>query len=159
MTKSPVSCLPVLLLSVLLFSCGKNVVFTDSQAMRGNTWKIADIPVFSFPVHDTLSSNNIFFTIRTGAAYPYRNIYLFVTTGSPDGKSITDTLNYDLADEKGNWLGKGFGDIHELRLPYKTNVYFPVSGTYTIRIQHGMRIEDLAGVYDLGLRVEKAAKK
>ena len=53
---------------------------------------------------------------------PFRNIYLFVTTTSPDGKSITDTLQYNLADEKGKWYGKGFGDIHELKLPYKSNV-------------------------------------
>ena len=57
---------------------------------------------------------------------PFRNIYLFVTTTSPDGKTITDTLQYNLADEKGKWYGKGFGDIHELNLPYKSNVYFPV---------------------------------
>ncbi|MGB8491766.1 MAG: gliding motility lipoprotein GldH [Bacteroidales bacterium] len=159
MTKGLHSRLLIFVITILLSSCGKNVVFTDSEAMRGNTWKIADIPVFSFPVKDTVTNNNIYFTIRTGSAYPYRNIYLFVTTSSPNGKSVTDTLNYDLADGKGKWFGKGFGDIHELRLPYKTNVYFPLSGTYSIRIQHGMRIEDLAGVYDVGLRVEKAAKK
>ncbi len=119
---------------------------------------LTDIPVFRFPVKDTVNSNNIFFTIRTGTSYPFRNIYLFVTTSSPDGKSVTDTLQYELADEKGNWYGKGFGDIHELKLPYKSNVFFPVSGTYQVNIQHGMRIEDLKGVYDIGLRVEKTVK-
>ena len=108
---------------------------------------------------DTLNSNDICFILRTGSSYPYRNIYLFVTTIAPDGKSITDTLQYDLADEKGNWYGKGFGDIHELKLPFKSNVFFPVSGTYQINIQHGMRIEDLKGVYDVGLRVEKTLKQ
>ena len=85
-------------------------------------------PVFKIPVRDTLNSNNIYLILRTGSSYPYRNIFLFVTTTSPDGKSITDTLQYDIADEKGNWYGKGFGDIHELKLPYKSNVFFPVSG-------------------------------
>lgn len=96
--------------------------------------------------------------IRTGSVYPYRNIYLFVTASTPDGKTITDTLQYDLADEKGNWYGKGFGDIHALNLPYKTNVYFPLKGTYMFKIQHGMRIENLTGVYDIGLKVEKIRK-
>jgi gliding motility-associated lipoprotein GldH len=143
----------------LLSSCGRNVVFTDSEAMKGKVWKIADIPVFKIPVRDTLISNNIFFIIRTGASYPFRNIYLFVTTTAPDGKSVTDTLRYDLADEKGNWYGKGFGDVHELKLPFKSNVFFPASGTYQINVQHGMRVEDLKGVYDVGLRVEKTLKK
>jgi gliding motility-associated lipoprotein GldH len=136
----------ILLLIVFMASCGKNVIFTDSEAMTGKTWKISDMPVFKIPVKDTINSNNIYF------------IYIFATTTAPDGKSITDTLRYDLADEKGNWYGKGFGDIHELKLPYKSNVFFPVSGIYQINIQHGMRVEDLKGVYDFGLRVEKTIK-
>jgi gliding motility-associated lipoprotein GldH len=143
---------------VLLSSCNSNVVYTDSMEMPDRTWKLLDIPAFKIPVTDTLKSNNVFFTIRTGSSYPFRNIYLFVTTISPDGKSITDTLQYNLADEKGKWYGKGFGDIHELNLPYKTNVYFPVKGSYKFKIQHGMRVEDLKGVYDFGLRIEKISK-
>lgn len=142
-------------LLLLLLSCNSNVKFTDSAAMKNNTWSLFDNPDFSFSVTDTINSTNIFFTIRTGSKYPFRNIYLFVTTSSPDGKSITDTLQYDLADEKGNWYGKGTGDIHELNLPYKTNVFFPLKGTYHVKIQHGMRVGDLQGVYDIGLRVEK----
>ncbi len=110
------------------------------------------------PVTDTLTSNNVSFTIRTGSSYPFRNIYLFVTTTSPDGKFITDTLQYFLADTKGKWYGKGFGDIHELNLPYKSNVFFPVKGTYKFNIQHGMRVEDLNGVYDFGMRIERNGK-
>jgi gliding motility-associated lipoprotein GldH len=159
MIKETIKFISILLLIILLVSCGRNVVFTDSQTMKGKMWKIADIPAFKVPVRDTINSNNIFFVIRTGSSYPFRNIYLFVTTTAPDGKSITDTLRYDLADEKGKWYGKGFGDIHELKLPYKSNVFFPASGTYQINIQHGMRVENLKGVYDFGLRVEKSQKK
>jgi gliding motility-associated lipoprotein GldH len=148
----------LIFLILLLSSCGKNVVFTDSVSMKGNTWGVSDVASFDFQVKDTVTSNSIFFIIRTGTSYPYRNIYLFVTTTAPGGNSITDTLQYDLADAKGNWYGKGFGDIHELDLPYKTNIFFPSSGSWQIRVQHGMRIEDLKGVYDFGLRVEKNMK-
>jgi gliding motility-associated lipoprotein GldH len=126
--------------------------------MNGEIWKLTDIPDFKVPVTDTINSNNVIFTIRSGSAYPFRNIYLFVSTTSPDGKKITDTLQYNLADEKGRWYGKGFGDIHELNLPYKSNVYFPGKGTYEFKIQHGMRIENLKGIYDFGLRIEKIKK-
>jgi gliding motility-associated lipoprotein GldH len=143
---------------LLLSSCNSNVIFIDSKVMNENTWDLTDIPSFKVQVQDTINSNNVIFTIRTGSSYPFRNIYFFVTTTSPDGKSITDTLQYNLADEKGNWLGKGFGDIHELDLTYKSNVYFPIKGIYQFNIQHGMRIENLKGVYDIGLRVEKTRK-
>jgi len=158
MTKGTNKCLLLLLAAFSMMSCSRNVVFTDSSPMPGKIWKLEHIPAFSIQVKDTLNSNNIYFIIRTGSTYPYRNIYLFVTTTAPDSKSITDTLRYDLADEKGNWYGKGFGDLHELQVPFKSNVFFPASGTYQIAVRHGMRIADLKGVYDFGLRVEKTLK-
>jgi hypothetical protein len=33
-----------------------------------------------------------------------------------------------------------------------------LKGTYEFSIQHGMRIENLKGVYDIGLRIEKIRK-
>jgi len=148
----------ILTLLLLLPSCHSNIVYTNSQVMVGKTWKLADISTFKVPITDTINSNNVIFTIRSGSSFPFRNIYLFVTTTSPDGRNVNDTLQYNLADEKGNWYGKGFGDIHELNLPYKSNVYFPLKGIYEFKIQHGMRIKNLKGVYDFGLRIEKIKK-
>ncbi len=143
---------------VMISSCNTNVVYTDSIPMPGNKWELMNVAKFKVPVTDTLNSDNVSFTIRTGSSYPFRNIYLFVRTTSPDGKFLTDTLQYFLADDKGKWYGKGSGDIHELNLPYKSNVFFPVKGTYQFIVRHGMRVEDLNGVYDFGLRIEKNAK-
>jgi gliding motility-associated lipoprotein GldH len=150
----------ILVVTFLLFllSCNSRVIYTNLHPMAGETWKLMDIASFKVPINDTLNSNNVLFSIRNGSSFPFRNIFLFVTTTSPDGKKITDTLQYNLADEKGKWYGKGFGDIHELKLPYKSNVYFPIKGTYEFKIQHGMRIQDLKGVYDFGLRIEKIKK-
>ena len=143
---------------ILLQSCNSNVVYTSFLTMPSKTWELMNVSSFKVPVTDTINSNNITFTIRTGSSYPFRNIYLFVSTTAPNGKTITDTLEYYLADEKGKWIGRGFGDIHELNLPYKSNVFFPLKGTYHFNIQHGMRIENLKGVYDFGLKIEKTGK-
>jgi len=145
----------IFLLIWQLYACNKNLIYTDSVAMPGEEWNLENVPRFNPLITDTVSSNNIIFTIRTGTSYPFRNIWLFVTTTSPAGKSITDTLQYMLADEKGKWYGKGFGDVHELDLPFKTNVYFPKEGIYSFKIRHGMRAENLNGVYDIGLRIER----
>lgn len=147
-----------LVLLFFLSSCNGDIIFTDSVAMPDKMWELSNVPDFSVTVTDTIQLTDVYFTIRTGSDYPFRNLFLFVTASSPDGNSMTDTLEYDLADEKGNWYGKGFGDIHELDLPYRTNVFFPLKGTYRFTIQHGMRVGDLNGVYDLGLRIEKSLK-
>ena len=143
---------------MFLYSCNKNVLFTDSVSMPDEIWTLENVPVFTPEITDTVSNNNIFFTIRNGSSYPYRNIYFFVSTTSPTGKTITDTLQYMLADKKGKWYGKGFGDVHEMNLPFKTSVYFPTKGIYSFKVRHGMRTENLKGVYDFGLRIEKVKK-
>jgi gliding motility-associated lipoprotein GldH len=141
-----------------LYACKKNLIYTDSVAIPQEEWNLDNFVHFTPKITDSINSNNIYFTIRTSTSYPYRNIWLFVTTASPAGTTITDTLQYMLADEKGKWFGKGFGDIHELNLPFRTNVFFPKTGIYSFKIRHGMRAETLKGVYDLGLRIERAPK-
>jgi gliding motility-associated lipoprotein GldH len=148
----------ILTLLLIIPACSSDILYTDSIAMPGKIWKLSNIPEFTYPADDTISKTNIAFTLRTGSEFPFRNIYMFVTATSPDGISITDTLQYALADEKGNWFGKGPGDVHELDLPYRTNVFFPLQGIYSFKIQHGMRIGDLKGVYDLGLRIETLSR-
>jgi len=145
--------IPLFLL--IIAACGRNILFTDSATMPEKTWQLSNIPEFSYKNDDTVSKTNVSFTIRTGSDFPFRNIFMFVTAISPDGKTLTDTLEFELADEKGKWYGRGSGDVHELNLPYRSNVFFPLKGPYTFKIQHGMRIGDLKGVYDIGLRIEK----
>jgi gliding motility-associated lipoprotein GldH len=145
----------ILLFVWQLYACDKSLIYTDSSVFPDEVWALDNVPVYKPAVTDTVNSYNIFFNIRTGTSYPFRNIWLFVTTTSPSGKSITDTLQYMLADEKGKWYGKGFGDVRELNLPFKTSKYFPEAGTYIFNIRHGMRIENLKGVYDIGLRIER----
>ena len=142
-------------LLIFICSCTGNVIYTDSVTIPGENWNLNNIPTFSIPVKDTVSGNDISLLIRTGSSYPFRNIYLFMTIESPQGTTLADTIELFLADEKGKWYGKGFGDIKELTHPYKTNVFFPSKGIYTISVRHGMRAEDLKGVYDIGLRVTR----
>lgn len=146
------------LVPIILLSCDHDVIYSDSRIIEKNTWNLMNELKFNIPVDDTITASNISFIIRTGSSYPFRNIWVFVSTTSPDGKTIGDTLQYELADEKGKWFGKGLGDINELILPYKSNVYFPVKGNYIFNIQHGMRDEDLKGVYDFGIRLTRTSK-
>jgi gliding motility-associated lipoprotein GldH len=160
MTKGIEKYIFLLFITIVMFSygCNSGVSFADSVSIPSEEWTLENVPHFEADISDTISLQNIFFTLRTGSSYPFKNIYLFVTTTSPAGKIISDTLQYIIADDKGRWYGKGFGDIHELKLPFKQGVYFPVKGTYSFKIRHGMRTETLKGVYDIGLRIEKIKK-
>ena len=80
----------------------------------------------------------------------------------PDGKIIVDTLQYEMADVTGKFLGTGISDVKENKLFYKENVQFPASGNYVFKISQAMRksaevkgIELLEGITDVGFRIEK----
>jgi gliding motility-associated lipoprotein GldH len=151
---------PALIFSLLLLnSCSRGIVYTESVAIPNKHWLLDFNPQFSAGITDTISNCNILFTIRNSSSYPFRNIFLFVTATSPNGSSITDTLEYMLADEKGKWYGKGIGDVRELTVRYKSNIYFPAKGKYSFTVQHGMRSEDLEGIYDFGMRIVKTTNK
>ena len=148
----------LLFLSTLVASCGRDVIYTDSSEMDNNVWNLSNMVVFEYENADTEQKTDVDFLIRTTPNYPYINIYLFVSSFSPEGKSITDTLEYILADEKGNWYGKGTGNIRSLSLPFRQNVFFSEKGTYTFRVSHGMRDVDLKGVADISIRITKSDK-
>ena len=71
----------------ILSSCNNNVVYTGSVAMTDNKWPLMNVASFTSTITDTLNSNNLFFILRTGSDYPFRNIYLFVTATSPEGRN------------------------------------------------------------------------
>ena len=83
-------------------------------------------------------------------------MYLFIETTSPEGNSVRDTFEIMLANNKGRWYGSGWGDIYEVKTPYKRFVRFPNSGTYTMEVQQAMRTEQLKHVTDFGIQIEKA---
>ena len=100
--------------------------------------------------------------MRNNKTYEYSNLFLIVGIDFPNNYQIIDTLEYEMTTPEGRFLGTGISDVLENKLEYKTNVNFPVSGNYTIHVQHAMRksqeIEGLTylnGVTDVGIKIEK----
>jgi gliding motility-associated lipoprotein GldH len=144
-----------LVLAIFIFSCKNDTLYEKYHAIEDSTWDKDNILRYEVQVKDTLASNDIYIETRHLGNYPLSNLYLFITTTAPTGRHIVDTIEIFLADNKGKWYGKGFGDIYSHTLPYKRNVRFPYTGIYTFEIQHGMRIEKLPGIEDIGLRIEQ----
>jgi gliding motility-associated lipoprotein GldH len=138
-----------------LSSCESDIIYSGREEMSSDEWNRNNAALFTAQIDDTLSTASIDLSIRTGTSYPYRNIYLFVTTFAPNGLKAVDTLEYMLTDERGNRLGRGVGDIRELQLNLRKNVFFPIAGAYHFRVEHAMRKETLEGVYDIGLNIKK----
>jgi gliding motility-associated lipoprotein GldH len=141
------------LLALLTLSCNRGTLFSGNHRMENERWSMYEPVDYACTVDDTASTFDIRFSLRTSTDYPYRNIYLFVVTTFPSGTTVTDTVHALLADGQGRWLGRGAGDLREMTIPFKSNVWFPEAGEYSFRVIHGMRDTILRGVYDFGMNI------
>lgn len=147
----------VSLVAIGLFSCDSNKVYEEYMEVENSTWQKEKIASFKFEAKDTTLPHNLYINVRNTGDYAYSNLYLFVTLKGPDGNLLKDTVNCQLADKSGKWLGNGIGDLWDLQMPYIGGFKFAQKGEYTFSLEQAMRVENgLDGITDVGLRVETA---
>ncbi|MCF6212984.1 MAG: gliding motility lipoprotein GldH [Flavobacteriaceae bacterium] len=146
---------------LLFFSCSKEAFFSKYQNIENNKWGLATPVKFSVNITDTLRPRAVFINIRNTNQYAYRNLFLVVTQSFNNTITQIDTLEYEMADVTGKWLGTGFTDVKENKLILKTNYVFSKKGTYTFSIVHAVRKNGhvygddyLEGISDVGLSIE-----
>ena len=148
------SFLPLIFLIITLMSCDRNRIFEENTEIENQLWS-SNNPIEFIPlISDTLEISNVYLNIRNTDEYPYSNLFLFITTQSPMGYWIKDTVEIKMADKRGKWTGNGIGGVFYKQEIFKANVRFPYPGSYSFKIEHGMRVEDLKGIRDIGLRIE-----
>ncbi len=146
-------------MATVMAGCNSGMHYADSWSPDHARWNMHDPARFACTIDDTLQLWNVRLSLRTTPDYPYRNIYLFVMTDFPSGITVTDTLQAMVTDEKGRWLGKGAGNLRELTIPYRSNVWFPEEGEYRFTVIHGMRDTLLRGVNDVGISITRIREK
>lgn len=146
-----------LILFLFLYSaCNKDEIYNNIHDIKNSKWEASNVINFNFQVDDTLQAYDVFINLRHTSKYKYRNLYLFIETTSPEGQSVKDTFECLLADKKGRWYGKGWGDLYQNKIPYKRFVRFPNSGTYSIELKQAMRTDKLEHISDIGIEIETA---
>ncbi len=150
------------LVAILITSCSNDATFDIYKSLPNSEWHKDSIVNFKFNPVDTISRNNLFINLRNNNDYPYSNLFVIVDINFPNNTSIVDTLEYEMTDTQGKFLGTGLTDLKENKLEYKTNVVFPITGEYVINVQQAMRksgsvegITKLEGITDVGLSIEK----
>jgi gliding motility-associated lipoprotein GldH len=151
----PVSILLVMLGLFIFSACDPNIIYDEYQHISKDLWNRFDVKKFDIVVNDTVSFNDFYIDVRNTTDYQFSNLYLFIDSQFPNGQVYRDTIECILADRQGKWLGRGLGKIRDNRFLFKSMVRFSLKGTYVLKIQQAMRTEDLAGIADIGLRLEK----
>ena len=142
--------------ALLSVACTNNDVYNCFVALPNTGWGEDSLAVFRTNIDDTETAYDITFQIRNENNYKYANLWLFVDVISPDGEMVRDTSECILARNDGSWLGSGWGSLYTIQCPYRMHTHFRKPGSYTFRIAHGMRDEDIHGIHSLGLRITKS---
>ena len=149
----------VIFISLMGVACTSNDVYFQYNPVALKGWSKDSLYGFDIPITDTTAVYNVYVNVRNRGEYPYQNLWLFLSKTTPDKIMSKDSIECYLADQRGKWLGSGLGSIMEMPVLYQQNVRFKTKGTYHYKIVHGMRDSVLAGINDIGMRVEKVGRK
>lgn len=151
-----------ILFFVTFVSCDSKKEYDSYLSMDNESWNINNSVKFKVDIEDIERQKNVFLNVRTNSSYLYRNLYVIGKMTLPNGAVLKDTLEYEMADAFGNWLGDGITDVKENKLYYLEKYKFPIKGEYVFEFSHAMRkrgnvqgVLDLEGVTDVGIRIEK----
>ena len=142
---------------VILFlsSCDKNKIFDNYKSIPISGWEKDSLVTFNFNIESTNQKHNLYLNIRNKTSYNYRNLWLFIDIIEPDGAAKKDTVEINIASPTGEWLGDGFGELKTRVSIFRRNATFSKTGVHTIKIQQGMRENNLKGISDIGFMIEK----
>ncbi|NQV01302.1 MAG: gliding motility lipoprotein GldH [Bacteroidia bacterium] len=142
-------------LLVLFISCEDQRFFEESVKIDDGEWRSDNILAFSTVISDTLSKYTFYLDVRNDISYSFSNLYLFMNTIFPNGQITRDTIECMLAEYNGKWLGSGTGSVRFNRFLFQQQIPFPISGTYRFELEQAMRVEQLKGILDIGIRIDK----
>lgn len=139
--------------SLLLVACQQDVVYTHFDAVPAAQWSADSAMVFHPVVDDSINHYRMHINIRHTDRYAYQNLWLFVDVTQDSLLLRRDTIEAQMANDKGEWYGAGLSKF-TLPMIYLDDVEL-TRGEYTITIHQGMREETLKGITEVGLKVVK----
>lgn len=141
----------ILLMVCLAFSsCRNDIVYSHFYPIPSEKWHVDSVAQFDYTIEETNSDYRMLIYVRHTERYPYQNMWLFVDNGI-----YQDTIEFYLADDRGQWLGDKKHGLMEMPVLLEEHIHYPDTGTYRLTIQQGMRDSLLRGVADVGLEVIK----
>ena len=142
-------------------NCKSDKGYTNYKSLNKNG--LSASPVF-FNVPEKVTDSgvkNLFILLRNDNSYSYANIFLIASVRAGEDLLTQDTLEYEMANPDGSWIGKGFTEVKESKLWWKEGVIFPKMQPISIEISQAVRnngkakgVSSLKGIESIGICIE-----
>ena len=137
-------------LALALTACRQDIVFSQFVSIPSGEWHVDSVAQFDYQIADKESGYQMLVYVRHTERYPYQNMWLFLDNGMQ-----RDTIEFYLADDRGQWLGDKHHGFIEMPVLIEQNYHFSDTGHCAMTIQHGMRDSLLRGVTDIGVEIKR----
>jgi len=149
--------------TVLLTACDPNRVYEENVDLKSPSgdpyvWDVQQRPAFTFNIADASAPYDVYFNVRNASGYSFYNLYIKHTLTGPTGHPVGPALLHQLVlmnPKTGEPLGSGAGDIFDHEFLALRHVRFPKAGQYKLTLEQYMRQNQLPGIMDVGIRVQK----
>ena len=150
----------LIIVAINLMGCAQKAIYSEFKPVPVLGWEADSVLTYHWTIQDTTSTYRILIDVRHTERYPYQNLWFFVnldqgTMTKEQGRQTQDTIEFYLADERGQWLGKKNNSCIEMPVLYEEAYKFDSIGDYTMTIQQGMRTTSLKGICDVGVIIER----
>lgn len=148
---------PVLFVVCALFcSCDERTVYHTFRSVPLSGWARQDTLSFDVSIDDTLSLYELYVEVRHRNDYPYSNLALLLSYTTPASSCcLMDTLQLNMADERGVWYGKGWSDLY-LHTVHAGTLRLGRRGDYHFRLTGAMSDTLLRGLNDVGIMLRRS---
>ena len=141
---------------LFLVYCNTNTESSYS-VFEEDSWHADSIITLNHSVVDSITKHNLYLKIRHTTDFEYQNIFLFV-----DFQEKRDTIEVNLSEKNGKWLGRGLGGVKEVEYCFAKETIFNSKKTSNVTVEQAMRygdqpvITNLKGVIALGINIKKS---
>lgn len=143
-------------LSLVLFSCKNKEVYSNELNCENDQWDMKNPLKAQFMINDSTKLYDIGISLIHSDEYPFQNIYLRVDDDF-SGKLNVDTVNINLSDEYGKWIGKGTNE-KKIQTLLRKSFKFHKNGNYNIKIEQFTRNEILKNIRKIEFSVFESEK-
>ncbi len=142
---------PVLIL--IICACNPSIVYEKYEELPEETWNRYHVAEFVANIPDS-GVYNVKICLRHTTDYEMANLWCFISTRSHSAKQVKDTVNLKIAATDGRWIGTG-GSIKSIEQDIHQNPVPLPKGNVVFRIEQGMRFEQMKGIKNIGIKIEK----
>lgn len=137
-----------------LIAC-ESKFYKKFETIEKHQWNRKNILKYEVDIQETTAKYKIIAAFRYSPIVNQSVLKIKLNLISPSAKTETSEIEIPVKDTAGNQLGEAMGDIADIQKVIQENYTFAEKGKYTFEITQNMTPEEVGGIYEVGLIVEK----